>query len=421
MPFDIKALNTFSNVNLQKMNAIVNIGEDGKITKKGSYHGKLGRMFRIPSTKAANNAVRTELLRSLGNAFGLEGMGQNKDGVMTFSKEFMTKLAELLGSDLKIGDFGIAPNGRVASGKPLTQRRINAIIKRAEIVGEGKLDIDGYKAKLAKIKAEVAKLPSKNLIKKYIVEYYDHVGKCLDFLENEIDHLIIPTPNWKPGDEEEFDTPPFTFKDPKTGKEKPMKTSMPLRDYLSNWSSFKGLYHFENYNFPYKLKTQEDVNLNLNYVRGTTRTYVQGAIDLYLDAKKAGKLPELFEKIRFGDGCMDGRASNIEEFRQELGLEGNNENASIAKHDGKTTLDRCIYEEIKRASDKNKDAKGWADLAEAVKKELIGKVRPIMTLDENDKNKIIPLMENGKPVIRKIKEADIDTIGQVCADNLGIF
>ena len=200
-----------------------------------------------------------------------------------------------------------------------------------------------------------------------------------------------------------------------------MKTSMPLRDYLSNWSSFKGLYHFEGYNFPYELKTQEDVNLNLNYVRGTTRTYVQGAIDLYLDAKKAGKRPGLFEKIRYGEGCMDGRASNIEEFRQELGLDGNNENASIAKHDGKTTLDRCIYEEINRALDKNKDAKGWADLAKAVKKELVGKVRPIMTLDENDKNKIIPLMEKGKPVIREIKAADIDTIGQVCADNLGIF
>ena len=146
---------------------------------------------------------------------------------------------------------------------------------------------------------------------------------------------------------------------------------------------------------------------------------MQGAIDLYLDAKKAGKLPGLFEKIRYGDACMDGKASNIEEFRQELGLDGNNENASIAKHDGKTTLDRCIYEEINRALDKNKDAKGWVDLAKAVKKELVGKVRPIMTLDEN--NKLIPLTEKGKPVIRKIKEADIDTIGQVCADNLGIF
>ncbi|MBQ2334843.1 MAG: hypothetical protein II381_00950 [Victivallales bacterium] len=57
MPFDINALNTFSNVNLKKTNAIVNIGNDNTVSKKGSYHGAVGRMFRVSSTKAANNAV----------------------------------------------------------------------------------------------------------------------------------------------------------------------------------------------------------------------------------------------------------------------------------------------------------------------------------------------------------------------------
>lgn len=419
MPFDITALDTFRNAKLQGKDAIANIGADNTVTQKGSYHGKIGRIFRMPSTQAANNAARTELLRALGQAFGLEGMGQNKDGVTTFSKEFMTKLDELLGPNFKIGDFGIASDGTVASGKPLTQRRISAIIKRAEIVGNDKLDIDAYKAKLDKIKAEVAKLPAKNPNKEFIVDYFEHIGLCLDFLENEIDNMIIPTPGWNPGDDVKLGIYPFTFKNPKTGKEKNMESSMPLRNYLSNWSSFQGQYHYDAYGLPYDLKTQEDVNHYLNYIRSTTTTYVQGTIDLYLDAKKAGKLPELLDGIPHVDPCMDGRAGSVEVFRHELGLDGDNESASIAKHDAKTKLDFCIYEELKFALDKNNAAKGWADLAQAVKKELVGKVRPIMTLDEN--NQIVPLMENGKQVTRAITEADIDTLGPVCTDNLNIF
>ena len=74
---------------------------------------------------------RTELLCSLGNAFGLNGMGQNKDGVTTFSKSFMDKLQKLLGDEFKRNDFGISDDGTVTSGKPLTQRRVSAIVKQA--------------------------------------------------------------------------------------------------------------------------------------------------------------------------------------------------------------------------------------------------------------------------------------------------
>ena len=96
MGFSIKALDNFRNASFKDADAIVNIGNDNTVSKKGSYHGAVGRMFRVSSTKAANNAARTELLCSLGNAFGLNGMGQNKDGVTTFSKSFMDKLQKLL-------------------------------------------------------------------------------------------------------------------------------------------------------------------------------------------------------------------------------------------------------------------------------------------------------------------------------------
>ena len=62
----------------------------------------------MSDAKKANNAVRTELLRALGKAFDLEGVGNNNYGkqtlsqipflsqpLQTFSQKFMDKLSEL--------------------------------------------------------------------------------------------------------------------------------------------------------------------------------------------------------------------------------------------------------------------------------------------------------------------------------------
>ena len=155
MGFSIKALDNFRNASFNDADAIVNIGNDNTVSKKGSYHGAVGRMFRVSSTKAANNAARTELLRSLGNAFGLNGMGQNKDGVTTFSKGFMDKLQKLLGDEFKRNDFGISDDGTVTSGKPLTQRRVSAIVKQAILASKGSYDYETYKAKLDMSKARL--------------------------------------------------------------------------------------------------------------------------------------------------------------------------------------------------------------------------------------------------------------------------
>jgi hypothetical protein len=57
MGFSIKALDNFRNASFKDADAIVNIGNDNTVSKKGSYHGAVGRMFRVSSTKAANNAV----------------------------------------------------------------------------------------------------------------------------------------------------------------------------------------------------------------------------------------------------------------------------------------------------------------------------------------------------------------------------
>ena len=102
--------------------------------------------FRLPSTKERNNAVRTELLKALGQAFSIDGVTE-RDGKTRFSAQFMNRLEEILGPDaFKRGDFGLK-DGAVDSGKPLTQRRITAIVKAACAKSESGYDATAYSAK----------------------------------------------------------------------------------------------------------------------------------------------------------------------------------------------------------------------------------------------------------------------------------
>lgn len=138
MSFNITALNAFRNVNLGGNDAIANLGQEDNVVKNNTYYGGIGKVFRGDATKAENNAIRAELLRSLGNVFGLSGMSE-KDGKVTFSKDFMDKLESYLGSAFKREDFGVGDDGTVSSGKPLTQRRIQAV-ERAVVSVSGLVD-----------------------------------------------------------------------------------------------------------------------------------------------------------------------------------------------------------------------------------------------------------------------------------------
>ena len=128
--FNPNALNAFSNVNFDQNDAIANLGEDNSLVQNGNRGLGIFAKIRFSSTKANNNAVRTELLKALGRAFNLDGVGE-QGGKTTFSREFMDRLEEILGPVFKRGDFGIDADGAVASGKPLTQRRIQAVCTAA--------------------------------------------------------------------------------------------------------------------------------------------------------------------------------------------------------------------------------------------------------------------------------------------------
>ncbi len=117
-------------------NAIANLSQNGSVQQAGIYKGPLGAIFRSDTEKTNNNLVRTQLLKALGTALNISEGISEANGRVTFSSEFMAKLEQMIGVDVfKRGDFGVAgANGEVTSGKPLTERRISAILQRVETI-----------------------------------------------------------------------------------------------------------------------------------------------------------------------------------------------------------------------------------------------------------------------------------------------
>ncbi len=449
MSFNISALDTFRNVNLGGENAIANLGEGDKVVKKNDYHGAIGKIFRSGTTKAANNAVRTELLRALGKAFDLSGMSET-DGTVTFTKDFMDKLAKLLGPAFKREDFGVGDDGVVKSGKPLTQRRISAIVEKALRIS-GEFDVKGYGAKLSKIQAE--------LKSGYAITYYESVKTALDFYKNELDRVIIKNPDYEPAPAEE---PDFFFDEDRKAYELkhapylmfdyekqdyvPLKRGTDLREHLNSQSipgnPLKMFIHLENaFKSPLNTRINNDRDFDLlkKYLTNTIRNYVELSVNCYFAAKENGKMRAFDGYLYHHDPCMDGRTSELMQFAEEnlpmVDVDPSVDDdaallseapqpkpvtAKTADHTTATRLDDCIYKEIQLARDANPSATGWKDLAEAVKKNLVGLERPIAVLNEKS-GALEPLKENGVPVLRKVTAEDVDRIGPACCDILAIF
>ena len=71
--FNPNALSMFSGVNFGNDNAIANLGGYDKLVQKDKLGLFLWKPFRSDDTEKRNNAVRTELLKALGQAFDLQG------------------------------------------------------------------------------------------------------------------------------------------------------------------------------------------------------------------------------------------------------------------------------------------------------------------------------------------------------------
>lgn len=134
MAVNLNALDAFRSAASWTEKGVATLDGNG-IKQNGVYGGMLSAIGRKRAEKIENNAVRTALLKALGDALGLAN-STNFDGEH-FTPEFMDKLQRLIGRDFKRGDFGIDEYGFVSSGRPLTARRITAILTRVQTIAEG--------------------------------------------------------------------------------------------------------------------------------------------------------------------------------------------------------------------------------------------------------------------------------------------
>ncbi|SFK20439.1 hypothetical protein [Succinivibrio dextrinosolvens] len=444
---DLTSLNTFKNVNLGNDNAIVNLNQDNKLTSNATFSkANIFRFLRSSSTQANNNLVRTELLKSLGKAFGLEqGIGAGPKGEVTFSKDFMDKLEKILGPSFKREDFGVpAEGGAVKSGKPLTQRRINQIMTQASAYETKDFSIDAYKSKLAVVMKDLGMPDVKGKTKEQLDQMFANnrtarifadVQKSLDFLENELDELLKNNGKYEyeleltegAEDEEaqrqkiiEGTTNKFEMKDPATGQyvnyEHSDEQKSNLRDNIL-WPRLGGeTIHVERVFI--NPQTAESIKPLKNYIASTIKSFVKNSIDSYFESKRQGKI-EAFNNhvVNNAGACMEDKGKKFIEFRQRH-LEGPvdraleaNLNAVINGNVAKTQKEQ-IESEITRLVALNPEGE-WEDYAAELKKTLVGKYATVIKVKvEGGRREYVEVKQDGKPVERAITAEDIDRIGE---------
>ena len=129
MSVNLAALNMFRTAKDWTADSIANLDGGNAIKKAGEYGGAFSALGRSKIEKAANNEMRTELLKALGDAFGLQVLTDN-DGKARFTRDFLRTLERNIGAEFKRDDFKLDADGYVCSGRPLTARRIKAIIAK---------------------------------------------------------------------------------------------------------------------------------------------------------------------------------------------------------------------------------------------------------------------------------------------------
>ncbi|MBR5998268.1 MAG: hypothetical protein IK027_04100 [Deltaproteobacteria bacterium] len=474
MPIDFnpQALDMFRNAQLANENSVANLDGKGGIKTNGTFHS--GNIFRTigrsGDERRANNEVRTALLKSLGNAFGLSGMSE-ADGKVTFSREFMESLEKILGRDvLKSDDFKLNADGSVTSGRPLTQRRITAILDKATIIGKSDFDVDVYREKLDAIKKElgIAGLSEKDL-KKAIekqpgLEMFVHAEKALDLLKNGLfmarqvpgdfpgETKIIYGPKGIPEDHSIIRNDPayqfnrecgddttgmnkFQFRDPATGEYKELAGTADFSNKVL-WHALGGEFiHLERASF--REKESDDIEPLKKYISQTVQLFAQKMVDVYFDAKEAGKLPEFLEHLKEPGACMEEKGLQLANFQARIApkVEGQapsraeaaelerianiaaGENAPPPKSED---LLYGVIDALNQSDAKFNNSEDWNDFSALAREKLIGKTAQIVTPKEG-KNGIYsfePVMKDGKPVIRPLTAEDIDTIGRACLHNI---
>jgi len=418
-------------------NTIVNVNGDGNLVANRKTFSSVNvfRWMRSSQTKAANNEVRTAFLRSLGEAFGIEGAAVGEDGKTRFSKGFMDQLEKLLGRDFKRADFGIDKNGVVSSGKPLTERRVSAIVTRALAVGKGPFDAVAYRAKVDQMLKMAAATKVPEDLVDVLKDRVAVLGHILDFFDDGgIDALIEENDaydeGYDPDEDPNYDaridatrTCPYLLH--KGYDLVPLKLKDELREYIfSKYSDDKvgGIFlHFEFVEATAKNRHPKDPSRYVNfhdairtYVHSALETYVKLSVDMFYDTLGTKLNLDLIKGAFDTSACIEGQTTELINFQGDhdladrTGAEGAPAtaetalvNLAVADHDEKTDLLECLAREIQTMERANKDKKkdlGWDDYRPVFVKNVVGLVRPVQ------------IEANGPVEVRKVTEADVDAL-----------
>ena len=427
MEINTTHLAMFRDVKLGSENAIANVGTDGKSVVQNKELGSLfSRLFRSKTEESLNNAARTALLKSLGQAFGLSGMTES-GGTTKFSADFMKKLEGILGRDvLKTGDFKISSDGTVSSGKPLTKRRIDAIINKAVLVSPGAYNYADYKAKLDYVRTRLDAMPA--TMDKGDVEgakqKFNLAEKMMNFVKDEIPGLIVDN---DPDDIFDYDPTidaPLMFKMRTEGggtRNAALNSFSAINSYVGE--RIGAPFHLQENilggKFNTRLSDVKDPKKQIpEYFKNVMTAYATTIIDLFIECEKLGKLDKFVKALNDYAICTEAKTSALIEFRLN---EIPSEDGPVVTHNSDQPLDQCIGREIAAMVEKNPDlmeSDDFKDFAEEIKKNLVGTIRPI-TVPQHTAGgiKFVPLMDgNNKPVVRAITAEDIDRLGQACID-----
>ncbi len=479
--FNSSALDLFRTANFDNANTIANLG-DGEIKSSGTWSPSIKILRRTKLERTANNQVREELLRCLGRAFNIGGFTENDDGTVEFSRGFMDRLSALLGRELKAADFGISANGgMVSSGKPLTQRRITAILNRAEKVAKDSLasvenpfDIPlpsymrnaeknpfyrDYAAKLQTMKNElgVGGLSDKELLQKASGDHaFSIIAKasaCLNFLMNELDVVkkneagpdnscLRDNPAWEfeqefEEDHSNFKGVKFEYRDPATQQFVPLKGTAGYAMFLGTQIA-GGFIHLERSDF--REGKSDSVSSLKSYIVDTLKLFVMKTIDLYFESKEKGMDKEYLAFLAGDPGaCMEDKGLKLVDFEKDVLYSAKNMSAeekrkaaeleriadlAPAKGEPPKGAEKLIYSEIDRLNGldaKYANSEKWSDFADEVKKVLVGKTATIVEPDGEGPglHEFHTLKgKNGKDVVRPLTADDIDRLGPICLANL---
>ena len=231
---NLAALDMFRVAKDWTADSIANLDGKNAIKTVGEYGGALSALSRSDIEKTANNEMRTELLKSLGEAFGMQVMTDN-DGKARFDREFLRNLERKIGAEFKRADFKLDADGYVCSGRPLTARRIKAIISKVTLAAldpgsststgradamtsRADIDLDGETGGLSSKTGKVGKsavagksgpVETKFGLRKeiynpffakldiingklrgapeHVQKFYERIGTSLDYLANQLD------------------------------------------------------------------------------------------------------------------------------------------------------------------------------------------------------------------------------------------